>query len=271
MSEMVMGGHGAGGLRPLAVVTGASSGIGLELAKECVDGGFDLVVASDDGEIDAAAEFFRERGANVTAITTDLSTTEGVDELIAAIGGRPVDALLANAGRALGRAFLDQEFDRIRGLVNTNITGTLYLIHRIGQGMRARRSGRILILGSIGGYVPGPYNAVYDATKAFLNNFSFALRHELIDEGVTVTVLMPGPTETKIFERGDLGDTKAGEMKKDDAADVAANGFKAMMRGDGDVASGLKATLISAAANIIPSSVLAAAHAKGAKPGSGNS
>ncbi|MFC3695785.1 SDR family NAD(P)-dependent oxidoreductase [Chenggangzhangella methanolivorans] len=264
-----MGNKTAGGRRPLAVVTGASSGIGLELARECVDGGFDLVVASDDGEIDAAAGFFRERGADVTAITADLSTADGVEALISAIDGRPVDALLANAGRALGKAFLDQDFDRVRGLVDTNVTGTLHLIHRVGQGMRSRRSGRILITGSIGGYVPGPFDAVYDATKAFLNNFSFALRHELKDENVTVTVLMPGPTETAIFERGDLGDTKAGVMKKDDAAEVAATGFKAMMAGDGDVASGLKAKLISAAANVVPSSVLAAAHAKGAKPWSG--
>jgi NAD(P)-dependent dehydrogenase (short-subunit alcohol dehydrogenase family) len=122
MSDMIMGDHGGGSPRPLAVVTGASSGIGLELAKECVDGGFDLVVASDDGEIEAAADFFRERGADVVAITADLSTAEGVEALVAAIGGRPVGALLANAGRALGHAFLDQDFDRIRGLVDTNIT-----------------------------------------------------------------------------------------------------------------------------------------------------
>lgn len=254
--------------RPLAVVTGASSGIGLELAKECVDGGFDLVVASDDGDIDAAAGFFRERGADVTAITVDLSTPDGVEALVEAINGRPVDALLANAGRALGQAFLDQDFDRIRGLVDTNVTGTLHLIHRVGQGMRTRRSGRILITGSIGGYVPGPYDAVYDATKAFLNNFSIALRHELKDDGVTVTVLMPGPTETSIFERGDLGDTKAGTMKKDGAADVAATGFKAMINGEGDVATGLKSKIISAVANVTPSPVLAAVHAMGAKPGS---
>lgn len=269
MSGMTMGGPRTSGSRPLAVVTGASSGIGLELAKECVDGGFDLVIASDDGEIDAAAGFLRERGADVTAITVDLSKPEGVDALVAAIGDRPVGALLANAGRALGKAFLDQDFERVRGLVDTNVTGTLHLIHQVGQGMRTRRAGRILITGSIGGYVPGPYDAVYDATKAFLNNFSFALRHELKGDGVTVTVLMPGPTETEIFERGDLGDTKAGTMQKDDAVEVAAAGFKAMMDGEGDVASGWKSKLISAVANVVPSSVLAAAHAKGAKPGSG--
>lgn len=256
--------------RPLAVVTGASSGIGLELAKQCVDGGFDLVVASDDGEIDAAAGFFRERGADVVAITADLSTIEGVDALVTAIGDRPVDALLAHAGKALGKAFLDQDFDRVRTMVDTNVTGTLYLIHRVGQGMRARGRGRIMITGSIGGYVPGPFDAVYDATKAFLNNFSFALRDELKDTEITVTCLMPGPTDTDVFERGDLGDTKAGKMKKDDPAAVAAIGFKAMMNGEGDVATGWKSKIISAVANVTPSPVLAAVHALGAKPGSGS-
>ena len=260
----------AGAARPLAVVTGASTGIGFELAKQCAENGFDLVIASDDGEIEAAAGLLRTAGAEVIALEASLDTPEGVDSLVAAVGDRPVDALLANAGKALGKAFLDQDIDRVRQVVDTNVSGTLYLIHRLGQRMRARGSGRILITGSIGGYVPGPYDAVYDATKAFLNNFSFGLRHELKEAGITVTCLMPGPTETEIFDRGDLGDTKAGTMKKDDPAAVAAIGFKAMMNGDGDVASGWKSKIISAVANVTPSSLLAAVHARGAKPGSGS-
>jgi short-subunit dehydrogenase len=258
----------AGGVRPLAVVTGASSGIGLELAKQCVDNGFDLVVASDDGKIDAAAGFFRKRGAAVVALDADLSTSEGVDKLVAAIGDREVDALLANAGIGLAESFLDQDFVAARKVVDTNVTGTLRLIHQIGNRMRARGSGRILITGSIGGFVPGSFHAVYNATKAFLNSFSFALRDELKDTGITVTCLMPGATETEIFDRAGLQGTKAQTIKKDDPAEVAAIGFKAMMDGDGDVVSGWKNKIIAAVANVTPAPVLAAIHGKGARPGS---
>ncbi|MFC7051318.1 SDR family NAD(P)-dependent oxidoreductase [Hansschlegelia quercus] len=257
-----------GSVRPLAVVTGASSGIGLELAKQCVDGGFDLVVASDDGKIEAAAGFFRERGANVVALDADLSTLEGVDRLIAAVGDRQVDALLANAGIGLAEGFLDQDFNAARKVVDTNVVGTLRLVHQIGNRMRARGSGRVLITGSIGGFVPGSYHAIYNATKAFLNSFSFALREELTDAGVTVTCLMPGATETEIFDRAGLQGTKAQTIKKDDPVTVAAIGFKAMMNGDGDVVSGWKNKIIAAVANVTPSPVLAAIHGKGAKPGS---
>lgn len=254
--------------RPLALVTGASSGIGLELARQCANNGFDLVIASDDGQIETAAVVFRELGAEVVAIDVDLAAAEGVARLVAAVGGRPVDALLANAGVGLANGFLDQNFGDVETVVATNVTGTLRLIHAVGRGMRARGQGRILITGSIGGFVPGSYHAVYNATKAFLNNFSFALRDELTDTGVTVTCLMPGPTETNIFDRAGLQDTKAAELKKDDPAAVAAVGFKAMMDGEGDVVSGWKSKLIAAAANITPSSVLAAVHGRGAKPGS---
>lgn len=254
--------------RPLAVVTGASTGIGYELAKCCAREGFDLVVAADEGKITAAAEEFEMLGASVTAVEADLAGFEGVDRLQTAIAGRPVDALLANAGRGLGKGFLDQEFDDIMRVVNTNITGTIYLIHKVGQTMRARGSGRILITGSIAGFIPGTYQAVYNASKAFLDSFSFALRAELMDSGVTVTCLMPGATETDFFERAGMLDTKVGTGKKDDPADVARIGFKAMMNGEGDVVSGWHNKLQSAIANITPASVLAEQHRKAAAPGS---
>jgi short-subunit dehydrogenase len=182
--------------RPLAVVTGASTGIGYELAKCCAGNGFDLVVAADEPEIIKAAKDFEAMGAKVDAVNADLATIEGVDQLCGKIGGRPVDALLANAGRGLGKGFLDQDFEEVMRVVNTNITGTIYLIQKVARDMRARKAGRILITGSIAGFMPGTYQAVYNATKAFLDSFSFALRAEIKDGGVTVTCLMPGATNS---------------------------------------------------------------------------
>jgi short-subunit dehydrogenase len=252
----------------LAVVTGASTGIGYELAKQCAASGFDLLVAADEPAIQRAAADFRAQGVRVDAIETDLATIEGVDRLFAALSGRQVSALLANAGRGLGRAFLDQEFADVRRVVDTNITGTIYLIQKVGRDMRSRGSGRILITGSIAGFIPGTYQAVYNGTKAFLDSFSFALRAELKDSGVTVTCLMPGPTQTEFFERADMLDTEVGQGKKDDPADVAEAGFQAMMKGEGDVVSGWQNKLQTAIANVTPAGMLAEQHRKMAAPGS---
>jgi len=254
--------------KPLAVVTGASSGIGLELAAICAAEGFDLIVAADRPNIHEAAARFRTSGAETDVVETDLATLKGVEELWAAVGSRSVDALLANAGHGLGRAFLDQDFGEIRHVVDTNITGTIYLVQLVGRQMRNSRRGKILLTGSIAGFMPGTYQAVYNGTKAFIDSFSFALRAELKDSGVTVTCLMPGATETDFFERADLLDTKVGQAKKDDPADVARVGFDAMMRGDGDVVSGWKNKLQSAIANVTPAGLLAEQHRKMAEPGS---
>jgi len=255
--------------KPLAVVTGASAGIGYELAKECARNGFDLVIAADEPAINDAARELRQLGADVDAVEADLATLEGVDKLYAAVKGRPVDALLANAGHGLGKAFLDQDFDDVRHVIDTNVTGTLYLLHKVGRDMRARGQGRILVTGSIGGFMPGTYQAVYNGTKAMLDSFSFALRHELKDTGITVTCLMPGPTETEFFERADMLDTKVGQSKKDDPADVAKIGFDAMMKGEGDVVSGWKNKLQSAIATVTPSGVMAEMHRGMTEPGTG--
>lgn len=251
----------------LAVITGASTGIGFELARQCAKNGFDLIVAANEPEIETAAARLREAGVNVEAVNADLSKTEGVDKLIAKIGGRPVDALLANAGRGLGRAFLDQDWNDVRYVIDTNVTGTVYLIQKVGREMRARGAGRILITGSIAGFMPGTYQAVYNATKAFLDSFSYALRAEMKGSGVTVTCLMPGATETDFFERADMLDTKVGTQKKDDPAGVAATGFKAMMDGEGDVVAGWHNKLQSAIALVMPSSMVAEQHRKMAAPG----
>jgi short-subunit dehydrogenase len=254
----------------LAIVTGASTGIGYELAKRCAEDGFDLLIAADEPEIQQAADDFKNLGVNVEAIEADLATTEGVDSLYAAIDGRSVDALLANAGRGLGGAFLDQDFEDVRHIIDTNITGTIYLAQKVGRDMRSRGEGRILFTGSIAGFMPGSFNAAYNGTKAFVDSFSFALRNELKDSGVTVTCLMPGATETEFFERADMLDTKVGQSKKDDPVDVAKVGFEAMMNGEGDVVAGWKNKLQSAAALITPSDVLAEQHRKMAEPGSAN-
>jgi short-subunit dehydrogenase len=257
--------------RPFAIVTGASSGIGYYLAREYAHAGFDLLVAADEPAIASAAEDFRALGVATDLVQTDLATVDGVDRLLAATQGRRVDYLLANAGHGLGRAFLDQDFDECRHVIDTNITGTVYLIQEIGREMRARGEGRILVTGSIAGFMPGAYHAVYNGTKAFIDSFCFAIRHELKDTGVTVTCLMPGATETDFFERADMMDTKVGTQEKDDPADVAKTGFEAMMRGDGDVVSGWQNKLQTAIANITPAGVLAAQHAKEAKPGTAES
>ena len=256
---------------PFAVVTGASTGIGLELAKRCAAEGFDLLIAADEPEIEHVAASLRRLGREVEAVQADLATTEGVDQLYAATRGRPVDALLANAGRGLGHAFLDQDFGKVRAVINTNVTGTVYLIHKVGNDMRRRNSGRILITGSIAGFVPGSFQAVYNGSKAFLNSFSFALREELKDTKVTVTCLMPGATDTKFFERADMMDTAIGTADKDDPAEVAKTGFDAMMRGDGDIVSGYKNKVQSAVANVTPAGMLAKQHRKMAEPGTAGS
>jgi short-subunit dehydrogenase len=258
--------------RPLAVVTGASSGIGYELARCCIDDGFDLVIAADDPALDEAADRLRQmkEQASVKSVQADLATRQGVDALLEAIAGRPVDALLANAGHGLGRGFLDQDFDAIRHVIDTNITGTLDLIQRVGRKMRARAAGRILVTGSIAGFIPGTYQAVYNGSKAFIDSFCFALRHELKDSGVTVTCLMPGPTDTEFFERADMLDTRVGQQKKDDPADVARAGFAAMKKGEGDVVSGWKNKLQTAAAAVTPAGILAEQHRRLAEPGGGS-
>lgn len=257
----------ASSTRPLAIVTGASTGIGYELAKIAAQQNFDLVVAADEPRIESAAGEFRSLGANVKAVEADLATLEGVDQLCSAVGDRAVDALLANAGRGVGKGFLDQDFNAARRVIDTNITGTIYLIQKVARKMRARGKGRILITGSIAGFMPGTFLAVYNGSKAFINSFSFALREELKDSGVTVTCLMPGGTDTEFFRRADMLDTRIGSSKKDDAADVAKVGFDAMMQGEGDVVLGLKNKVQSALANVTPAERLAKKHREMAEPG----
>src|SRR4051812_42064396 len=256
----------------LAVVTGASSGIGLELAKCCAQRGYDLVIAADEPEIFDVEEALAAYGVQVKSVETDLADLDGVDELYDALDGRPVDALLANAGHGLGRAFLQQDFDDIQHVIDTNITGTIYLVQRIGRDMQAQGNGRILFTGSIAGFMPGSFQAVYNGTKAFVDSFAAALRNELKDTGVTVSCLMPGATDTNFFERADMLDTDVGadDDAKSDPADVAKAGFEAMMKGEDHVIVGMKNKLQVAASRVLPDDMVAEQHRKMAEPGTVN-
>lgn len=256
--------------RPLAVVTGASTGIGLELAKCCAADGYDLLIAADEPLINDAAEQLKRYGGQVEALEVDLSTTEGVNQLYQKVGGRPIAALVANAGRGLGKGFLDQDFKEARRVVDTNITGTIYLIHKVGNDMRRLGEGKILITGSIAGFMPGSFQAVYNGTKAFIDSFSEAIREELKGTGITVTCLMPGATETEFFKRADLMDTKIGQKEKDDPAEVAKVGYEAMKRGDDSVIYGLKNKAQVAMSRVMPATKMAEKHREETEPGSGS-
>src|SRR6478609_8060409 len=179
--------------RELAVITGASSGIGLEIAKLAASDGFDLVLAADTPFDEAVAEL-QGLGSAVRTVEADLSTEAGVQQLMDAIAGQPVAVLVANAGHGLGRAFLEQDPTEWRHVIETNIIGTLLLIQPVAKQMVARNAGRILITGSIAGHIAGSFQAVYNGSKAFIDSFSDALGNELKDTAVTVTCLKPGPT-----------------------------------------------------------------------------
>lgn len=253
-----------------AIVTGASTGIGFELASIAAENGYDLLVVADEPLIDAAAADFKLHGTEITSIEADLATFEGVDRLLAAAGGRQIDVLCANAGTGTGGEFLRQPTEKWRHAIDTNVTGTVYLLQQVLTQMVARGAGKILVTGSIAGYIPGPFNAVYNATKAFIDNFTDALRNELKDhEGVTLTTLKPGATDTEFFNRAGMDDTKVGQQDKADPGKVAKDGWEAMIAGEDAVTSGLMNKLQVAAAGVVPAAILAAQHRKLAEPGSG--
>ncbi len=251
--------------RRFAIVTGASSGIGRELARCCAQNGWDLLMVADQ-PMEAAAAECRALGAHVQALETDLSDPAGIDAVLHAAADRPVDALFANAGIAGGGAFLDRPFDALRKLIDTNIIGTVDLIHRVGRAMRTRGAGKILVTGSIVGSIPGTYQAVYNGSKAFINAFATALRYELHNSGVSVTVLLPGATDTQAFARGGLQDTVIGRAPKDDPAGVAQAAYAALLNGESEIIPGLHNKLMYAAARVLPAGVTAALHTVAAKP-----
>jgi len=255
--------------RPLALITGASSGIGLELAKQCAGNGFDILVCAEDAAIhDVAASI----DARAQAVQVNLASRDGVEQLVQAIrqAGRPVDALLLNAGVGVGGRFIETDLDAELEVIALNCNHTVHLAKRIVPQMVARGKGRVLVTGSVVSTAPAPYQAVYGATKAFVMSFAEALRVEIAGSGVTVTTLQPGATDTLFFERADMLDTKVGQAEKDDPALVARRGFEAMMAGKDSVLGGaLKSRLQGLANEVLPETVKAKEVAKTSEPGSG--
>ena len=255
--------------RRFAVITGASSGIGLELARQFGGEGYDLLICAEDDELARAAADLASTGVEVATVQADLATPEGVEALVAATvaRGRDLDALVLNAGVGNGGAFLDIPLADEQRLIALNIGSVVHLAKRLLPAMVARGSGGLLITASIASTMPGPYYATYAASKAFGLSFAEAIRYELKDTGVTVTALMPGPTDTEFFERADMEDTTVGESKKDDPAEVARHGFAAFLAGKDHVVGGSMINkLQTASANLLPDPVKAAAHARLTKP-----
>ncbi len=259
--------------RQFAVVTGASSGIGYELAKQFAGNGFDVLIVSGGDRINSAAQEIQALGANVTPVQADLATHEGVHKLLGAIrsSGRPVDAIAINAGVGVSGRFVETDLGEELNMVALNVTSTLHIAKYMVKDMVNRGSGRILFTSSIAATMPTPYETVYGATKAFVRSLSQGLREELKDTGVSVTALMPGATETEFFHRAGAEDTKLGASEKDDPAEVAKEGFEALMAGkDHVVAGSFKNKLQAAAGYTLPDPLVAKAHASMSEPGSAN-
>ena len=258
-----------------AVVTGASSGIGYELARQFAENGWDVLVTAEDEGIEQAATDLRRDGQNqIHAVRADLATYDGVEELYRAIRetGRPVDAIAINAGRGIGGDFTRQTplSDELN-VIDVNVTSTVHLAKRVLPDMVERDAGRVLFTSSIASMMPGTYQAVYNASKSFVQSFAEALREELKDTGVTVTALMPGPTDTNFFHRADMDDTPVGTASKDDPAVVAKQGFEALMKGKEKVVAGSTKTKVQGAASkFMPDSAKAKMHSKMAEPGGGD-
>lgn len=254
--------------RKLALITGASSGIGREIAQLAASDGYDLIVAADEPFVDAAAGL-AANGVGVETVEADLATAAGIEQLLAAARGRPIDVLVANAGHGLGHGFLDQDVAAWRHVIDTNITGTLLLLQPVLKQMVARGQGRVLITGSIAGHLAGSFQAVYNGSKAFIDSFAAAIGNELQDSGVTITCLKPGATDTKFFARAGMLDTKVGQGEKDDPADVAKTGWDAMKNGEHAVVHGIKNKAQVIASGLLSEATTAEMHRKLAEPGSG--
>lgn len=259
--------------KSFAVVTGASSGIGYELAKQFAQNGFDLLIASGSSDIQKAAADLQTFGAEVQPVQVNLAEHEGTHQLISAIQatGRPIDAIALNAGVGVSGRFIETDLHEEMDMVRLNVLSVLHVAKYVIRDMVARGSGRVLITSSIAGTMPTPYEAVYGATKAFDRSLAQSLREELKDSGVTVTTLMPGATETNFFHRAGADDTKLGASEKDDPAEVAKDGYEALMAGkDHVVAGSLKNKFQAAAGYVLPDPFVAKVHAGMAEPGSAN-
>ncbi|MEU0412002.1 SDR family NAD(P)-dependent oxidoreductase [Streptomyces griseorubiginosus] len=258
--------------KPLALVTGASAGIGYELARQLAERGWDLVINAEDGaRLEHAARQIRAAGAQVHVVRADLRDHDRTEHLMAQVRavGKPLDVAVLNAGVGRGGAFLDTDLADELEIIDLNVRSTVHLAKRVLRDMAARDEGRILITSSIASTTPGSFQAVYNASKSFLQSFVQALQNELKDTGVTLTSLMPGPTETDFFHRAGMDDTKIGRQDKDDPAQVARQGLDALFAGKKKVVAGSAKTKAQELANkALPDSTKAAAHRKMAEPGS---
>jgi short-subunit dehydrogenase len=257
--------------RKLAVITGASSGIGLELARECVAHDFDIIICAEDHGINTAAEHLGKSGAFVLPVQADLSMYDGCKKLYQAIvdTNRHVDALLLNAGVGVGGAFLVNDLDAELKMIRLNAESVVHLSKLILPMMVNRREGRVMITASVASTSPAPFLAVYGATKAFDLSFAEALRYELKDTGVTVTALQPGATDTEFFDRAGMDTTKVAEGHKDDPAAVAKKGFEAMMAGKDKVfGASMKAKMEGLVGEMLPETTKAKMQGKQTEPGS---
>ncbi|MFJ3960773.1 SDR family NAD(P)-dependent oxidoreductase [Streptomyces sp. NPDC090036] len=258
----------------MALVTGASSGIGLELARECARHGYDLVIAAEDELVHDAAARLRVHGTAVHEVRTDLATYDGVEVLMHELRARdrPVSTALLNAGIGRAGAFLETDLGDLARVIDVNVSSTVHLARRLLADMAERGEGRLLITSSVAAEMPGPYNAVYNASKAFLQSFAQALHHELQGTGVTVTALLPGATDTRFFLRAGLLDTRLGRSKKDDPALVARQGYRALMAGRSrTVAGSVRTRVKELSTRGLPVGVRTALHAHWARPhGSGS-
>lgn len=257
--------------RPLAVVTGASTGIGYHLARIFAEKGYDLLVTADEARIEEAARDFETAGAQVNTVRADLTKHEETERLwreIEAIG-RPIAAIALNAGVGPGGSFVsDTTLDQDLNTVRLNVMANVILAKHAVQQMVPRGEGKVLITSSIAGTMPTPNHAVYGATKAFLLEFAQSLHFELKEKGITVTALKPGATDTEFFRRSELEDTKVAEEAKEsnDPAEVARQGFEALMEGREEVfAESMSTKLAGATSGMVPDSVKAAQYAKMAK------
>jgi uncharacterized protein len=258
--------------RKFAVITGASSGIGYELARVFGENGYDLLINSSGERLEKATSDLKSLGVEVTSVQSDLSTYEGVEQLWREIEGtrRPVDAIAMNAGVGVGGDFTrETDLDEELKMIQLNVASVVHLSKRVLKQMVARGEGKVLITSSIAGTMPAPLEAVYGATKAFDLSFAKALRNELKDTSITVTALQPGPTNTDFFHRAGLDDTKVGSEGKytNDPRDVAEHCFKALMRNEDHIyAASMKTKAQGELGRFIPDSVKAEQHRKQAEP-----
>lgn len=257
--------------KQLALITGASSGIGFSLAIELAGRGYDLVVCSAGPRLDDAKTDFESLGVSVREINADLATTEGIDLLWAELQTleRPLDVACLNAGVGVGGLFAETDLDQELNMINLNCTGTVHLAKHVVRRMLKQGSGRILFTSSIAGEMVAPREAVYAATKAFVLSFAHSLRYELRDTNITVTALQPGPTDTDFFHRAGMDDTKVGSEGKSESqpGDVAKQGIDALLAGSDHVyAASLTTKIEGMLANVTPGALKAAMHEKMAKP-----